>query len=836
MNLVSLTINDLKIEAEAGIPIVEAATAAGVYIPTICYHPDLVPGKTALPTSSIFQGPVKHDHHGGAEGGGCGLCVVEVEGETEPVPACAAPVAEGMVIKTESDRLKALRREKLMAILADHPHACLTCAQNEGCTRTQCSTNVPENERCCPQLGACQLQAVSEYIGIPANTPRWRPTDLPILDGPLFTRDYNLCIGCTRCVRACEQLRGIMAIGFVRDESGKNIIGSIAETLEESGCRFCTACVQVCPTGALMDKGVRTGYREEDLVPCRAACPAGVDIPWYIRLISEGRFDEAHSVIREKVPFPGILGRICVRPCEDACRRAELNEPVSICALKRAAADHEKGGWKNNSGQKAETGKKAAVIGAGPAGLACAFYLRKAGHSVTVFEAEHHPGGMLRYGIPEYRLPEALLDQEINDVLDTGISLKTGMKYGVDFKLKDLDEKGFQAVFLAPGAQTARRIPVRGSDKNGVMWGMDFLRDVRRGEQFDMAGNVTVIGGGNVAIDVAMTARRLGGERVDLVCLESREEMPAHEWECLGAITEGVVFHNSWGPRAILGNDKVTGVEFVSCTSVFDDKGRFNPSFDESQRVTIKSDLVILAVGQAVESEVLEADRGLEISGGLIVVDGDQSASLPGTWAGGDATDMPGSVVSAIAAGRKGAAAIDRHFGGPGDIEEVLFERPPINQEIGRIENFAKLGRETVPCILPETRNGFEEIEEGYDEKQARLEASRCLQCDLRLYMGSPAGPPEKWHAFTMEAVAEVPETEGVYQLVDADKNVLAIKGAMNLKQALQETLDSNQDAAFFEWEEDKMYTKRESEMLQQYLQQYGEMPGGGDDELDDLF
>jgi NADPH-dependent glutamate synthase beta subunit-like oxidoreductase len=836
MSQVTLTINGRTVKAEPNQTIVQAAQAADIYIPTLCYHPDLPPGGQVVPVQAVFQGPLRHTHTGDREGRGCGICLVEIQGQADLKPACATPVAQDLIVTTESDRIRAERQKKLSAVLANHPHACLTCAQNQGCTRTQCSSSVAENERCCPQLGHCELQAVADYVGIAGFTPRWIPTDLPILDGPLFTRNYNLCIGCTRCIRACRDLRGIEAIGFVRDAQGRNIVGSLAASLEESGCKFCTACVEVCPTGALTDKKVRPGSREKDLVPCRSACPAGIDIPWYLRLIAEGRFDEAHTVIREKVPLPGVLGRICIRPCEDACRRGDVNQPLAICALKRAAADRQSDSWRQAAVIAPDTGRKAAVVGAGPSGLACAFFLRQAGHRVTVFESEPEPGGMLRYGIPEYRLPRDVLTAEINSILDTGIQLVTGRTYGRDFTLAGLKAEGFQAIYLALGARKARRIPVDGSDLNGVMWGMDFLRAVRQGSPPHLSGRVVVVGGGNVAIDVALTAVRIGAAEVHLACLESRTEMPAHEWECQGALSAGVTFHNSWGPKAITGHERVTGLELVRCTSVLDQQGRFNPEFNDSEITTLAADYVILAVGQATDLDVLAAEPELKHQRGLILVTGDQAASIPGLWAGGDAAAMPGSVIAAIAAGRRAAAAMDLALGGSGRVEQTLFPRPPLDQYLGREEGFAQRTRATVPCRLPQARSPFEEIETGFDQDQARAEAARCLQCDLRLTMGQVARPPEKWHAFNPGTVNEVPEAEGVYQLADQDRNIISIKGALNLRQALQEALENNRNAAFFEWEEDKMFTKRESELLQQYLQKHGQLPGGGDDELDDLF
>ena len=369
MAQVNLTIDDKPVSAPEDATILDAARQADIYIPTLCHHPDLPPAKGKTPAKAVFHGPDKIENKSDQELSGCGLCVVEVEGQPEPMQACITQVKEGLVVTTDSEALKKIRQEKLIPILARHPHACLACAQAAGCSRTQCSSNVPEDERCCPKLNNCELQAVVNYVGISGNTPRWLPTKQTILDAePLFVRDYNLCIGCTRCVRACEDMRGVGALGFVFDAKGEVQVGTLASTLAESDCRFCTACVEVCPTGAIMDRRLPAGSREEVLVPCRSACPAGLDVPEYLRQISSGRADQALAVIREKVPLPGVLGRVCVHPCEDKCRRGEVNEPISICLLKRYAADAVGSGQKQSIPKSPATGKKVAIVGAGPAG------------------------------------------------------------------------------------------------------------------------------------------------------------------------------------------------------------------------------------------------------------------------------------------------------------------------------------------------------------------------------------------------------------------------------------------------------------------------------------
>jgi NADPH-dependent glutamate synthase beta subunit-like oxidoreductase len=583
-----------------------------------------------------------------------------------------------------------------------------------------------------------------------------------------------------------------------------------------------------------MDKGVRAGKKEEDLVPCKEACPAHIDVPGYLRLIAEGKADEAHAVIREKVPFPGILGRVCVHPCEEDCRRGEVNEPISICALKRYAADQEKGLWKENTNIENDTGQRVAIVGSGPAGLTAAFYLRKQGHQVILFESRSQAGGMMRYGIPFYRLPRDVLDKEIQGILDLGVDLKLGQTLGKDFTLDQMKDEGFEAVFLGIGAQLSRRIDVEGSDSPDVIWGVDFLGQIAEGQKLELKEKVIVIGGGNVAIDVALSALRCSAKEVTMACLESREEMPAHEWEIQGAIEEGIRLLPSWGPEKILrDNGNVTGVELVHCTSVFDDRGNFCPAFDDT-RETIKGDQVIMAIGQASDLSFLEEASPISVDKGLIVVDQESlETGRKGVYAGGDVASMPGAIIHAIAAGRKAASSIDKALGGNGDIGEVLFQRDVPSQYLGRDEGFSSWPREQVPEMEVEKRHqGFDEVALGYETEQALKEAKRCLQCDLRLHMGCNPSPPEKWLAFNKENINEVPEEEGVFQLLDEEHNVLSIKGTANLRESLLEQLQENEKAAWFEFEEDKMYSQRESELIQQYLQKHGEMPGGGDDDL----
>lgn len=826
---VQLSIDGKLIEAPAGASVLNAAVAAGIYIPALCAHPDLPPDA----------------QRGCADGGsgGCNLCLVEIDGEDGFAKACSTPVSAGLAVRSTSPAIQKARQENLAKVLGNHPHVCLTCPNREGCSRSQCSFGNPPETRCCEIFSSCELRKVADYIGIPNSTPAYKPASLPVVkDEPFFDRDYNLCIDCRRCLVACNEVRGVgcLEVKEVQTPQGvRRYVGTIKPTLLESGCKFCQACVTVCPTGALTDRTLDPARKEASQVPCKSACPAGIDVPRYVQLAAEGQYGEAVAVVREKLPFPGIVGRACFAMCESACRRGKLDDALSIRGLKRIAADNDTGLWRQHSRQLPPSGRRAAVIGAGPAGLTVAYYLAKKGHAVTVFDAQPAAGGMVRYGIPSYRVPVPVIEQEVAEVEKLGVRFSFNTRVG---SADELFAQGYEAIFIGIGCQGGDRLGIPGDDLPGVLDSPTYLKAASMGlvntkDGIQTGKKVAVIGGGNVATDNARTSRRFGAE-VDMVYRRTREEMPARQEEFDGCVEEGVNIRYLLAPRKIEtgGNGHRLAITYARMAlGEPDASGRRRP-VETGEEVREGVDLVIAAVGQHPQRF---DGFGVEADGkGRITVRADSMlTSRPGIYAGGDCVLGPSTLIESIAQGRLAAAAMDRQLGGDGDIEEKLLpDGWASDPRLGRDEGFNQRRRAHPIMIAPAERSGWQEVELGFDDATARAEAARCFKCNLAPLIAEAILPPESWLEFGAAAVAGVSTEAGVFQLLDADKNVLLIKGVENLRHGLEEQLARGGEAMYFIWEEAAMYTSRESQMIQAYLQQYGKMPGGGSDELDDLF
>ncbi len=491
------------------------------------------------------------------------------------------------------------------------------------------------------------------------------------------------------------------------------------------------------------------------LPPCSYRCPAGIDIPGYIGLIAQKKYVEATALIKEKLPLPQIIGRVCPRPCESVCRRAQVDaeQPVAICTLKRFASDKARAlGAMTQPKPKAPTGKKVAVVGGGPAGLTAAYYLALEGHKVTILEAQEAAGGMLRYGIPPYRLPNQVLDDEINDILALGVELKLNQRLGRDYMLDSLTDN-YDAAFLAIGASIGKMARIPNETVPGVMPAVDFLAKVNRGERVDLGQNVVVIGGGFTAADAVRTARRMGAPNVTLSYRRSRKEMPASPHEIHDCEVEGVVLDLLSAPVEVKVNEAGRAVGLVCQRMQLgapDASGRRSPEPIPGSDYLIPADTVLLAISQDVDVKgMMIADIGTTRWGSIDIDDKTMKTNLPGIFSGGDASLGAATVVEAIGQARRAAFAIDAYLKGADDrtIAKIIeVERPkffdigtypkqkamlaemPVLPQEDRIVYF---GKDVAPGDTgAEAASGaFTEVELGFTEEQAITEAERCLQC-----------------------------------------------------------------------------------------------------------
>lgn len=503
--------------------------------------------------------------------------------------------------------------------------------------------------------------------------------------------------------------------------------------------------------------------------PCMMACPAHTNAGRYVGLIADGRFEEAYRFARDPNPLASICGRVCAHPCETACRRGEIDRPIQIRALKRFLTERYGPESRNFKPIMAAKQQKlpfqVAIIGSGPVGLSAAHDLALMGYSVTIFEAAAVPGGMLYLGIPEYRLPRAVVEAQVREILETGdVTLKLNHRAGRDFSIEELRSQGFAAVLIAVGAHRSRDLFIPGVDLDGVHKGIDFLLNVNLGYKFTIGKKVVVIGGGNVAMDVArsaarevvrrhqvqtedwarnltavashemvdisLSALRLGASEVHIVCIERRDEMPAALEEIEEAETEGVIIHAGFGPSRVIGAEgRVTGLETLRTSRVFDEQGRFSPQFTSGSEAVIDCDTVILAIGQSPNLDFLGPSTSLDVTPrGLVAVNRDNlMTSVPGIFAGGDCVFGPRLIIDSVADGKRAAVGIDEFLRGRKHADPQLEIEVLDRHQM--ITNYIEIARQSVPSLPLERRTGVTEVEIGFDESTAIREAQRCLRC-----------------------------------------------------------------------------------------------------------
>ena len=580
---------------------------------------------------------------------------------------------------------------------------------------------------------------------------------IPNADGPGKTHAICNCCGCS-----CLSLR--TAEMFLNNDMVRS---NYTAKVDRDKCVACGQCVENCPVNALKlgqklcskepiiekprplpydlewgeDKWNpnyrlnRVNVSESGTSPCKSECPAHIGIQGYIKLAAQGRYREALELIKYENPFPAVCGRICPRNCESACTRGDIDSPVAIDEIKKFIAEQD---LKENRRYipriKHSYGKKIAIIGGGPSGLSCAYFLAVEGYKVTVFEKEKQLGGMLTLGIPSFRLEKPVVEAEIDILRELGIEFRTGIEVGKDITIEKLREEGYEAFYLAIGAQEGKTLGISGEDSSSVIMGVDFLKAVNLGEPLEVKGKTVVIGGGNVAIDVARTAVRVGASEVSMYCLESREEMPALEEEIEEALEEKIKINNSWGPHRIITQDgRVTAVAFKKCLSVFDEDKKFNPRYAQEE-IIVPADQILISIGQGVYWGELLKDSKVQLKkNNTALADSfTYQTAEPDIFVGGDAFTGPKFAIDAIAAGKQAAISIHRYVQ-PGQsliIGRDRREYKSIDKENLDLIGYDILKRET-PLHHSDVKDdySFRDLRETFTEEQVKRETERCLGC-----------------------------------------------------------------------------------------------------------
>ncbi|MDR1630276.1 MAG: FAD-dependent oxidoreductase [Oscillospiraceae bacterium] len=549
-----------------------------------------------------------------------------------------------------------------------------------------------------------------------------------------FNKNLESYGGCGLCLVAVEGLPKPVRSCSMKPSAGMNITTDTPEIVASRNTSL-----------SLM----HADHRGDCIAPCRRACPTNQDAQGYIGLIADGKYEEALRLIKEDNPLPASIGRVCPHPCEDACRRKHAEGSVSICSLKRFAADTDGNTYTPDC--KPSTGKRAAIIGAGPAGLSCAYFLAREGHTVTIFEAMPKSGGMLRYGIPHYRLTDKVLDGEVAAIERLGVTIEYNKTLGRDFTIPSLKEQ-YDAVFVAVGAWQSTALRCENDDLPGVLGGIDFLREVAEGKRPEIGKRVAVVGGGNTAMDAVRTARRLGAQEVVLVYRRTRDEMPASEWEIEEAEDEGVKFMFLSAPEAVYAeNGRAAGLVIQKCElGEPDDSGRRRPVPIACALQEERFDTIIAAIGQKVVTEGL--DPLAMTRWGTIIADKNTfQTNLDGVFAGGDAVNNgPDIAIQAIAHGKHAARAIGAYFNGTLSSHKAPFyveKTKEVSREIGEVPFLARVKDTFLP---PDERiQHFNETNRTFTQEEARREASRCLECGCSAYYDCRLLPLLQMHEIT---------------------------------------------------------------------------------------